>query len=49
MIDSQNLVHRKVKIGILKYKWGPNRDPKSQKGPYRDLVPKIGTLLGSVL
>ena len=26
-----------------------NRDPKSQKGPYRDPVPKIGTLLGSVL
>ena len=25
-----------------------NRDPKSQKGPYRDPVPKIGTLLTSV-
>ena len=24
------------------------RDPKSQKGPYRDPVPKIGTLLGTV-
>ena len=25
-----------------------NRDPKSQKGPYRDLVLKIGTLLDTV-
>ena len=24
------------------------RDPKSQKGPYRDPVPKIGTLFGTV-
>ena len=25
-----------------------NRDPKSQKGPFRDPVPKIGTLWGTV-
>ena len=25
-----------------------NRDPKSKKGLYRDVVPKIGTTLGTV-
>ena len=33
-----------LKIGTLKNNQGPNWDPKSKKGPYRDPVPEIGTL-----
>ena len=38
-----------LKIGTVKCKYGPNRDPKRQKGPYKDPVPIIGTLYVTVI
>ena len=29
-------------------KWGPNGDPKTEKGPHGDRVPQMGTHLGAV-
>ena len=35
-------------MGTLEQKWGPNGDPKTQKGPHGDRVPQMGTHLGAV-
>ena len=36
-------------MGTLEQKWGPNGDPKTEKGPHGDRVPQMGTHLGAVL
>ena len=36
------------KMGTLEQKWGPNGDPKTEKGPHGDRVPQMGTHLGAV-
>ena len=36
------------KMGTLEQKWGPNGDPKTEKGPHGDWVPQMGTHLGAV-
>ena len=46
-VHSVNLA-KTLKIGTLRYKKGPNRDPRIQKVLYRALVPKIGTLFTTV-
>ena len=35
-------------MGTLEQKWGPNGDPKTEKGPHGDRVPQMGTHVGSV-
>ena len=35
-------------MGTLEQKWGPNGDPKTEKGPHGDRVPQMGTHLGAV-
>ena len=35
-------------MGTLELKWGPNGDPKTEKGPHGDRVPQMGTHLGAV-
>ena len=36
-------------MGTLELKWGPNGDPKTEKGPHGDLGPQMGTNVGAVL
>ena len=36
-------------MGTLELKWGPNGDPKTEKGPHGDRVPQMGTHVGTVL
>ena len=36
-------------MGTLEQKWGPNGDPKTEKGPHGDRVPQMGTHVGSVV
>ena len=36
-------------MGTLEQKWGPNGDPKTEKGPHGDRVPQMGTHLGAVI
>ena len=36
------------KMGTLEQKWGPNGDPKTEKGPHGDRVPQMGTHVGTV-
>ena len=36
-------------MGTLEQKWGPNGDPKTEKGPHGDRVPQMGTHLGAVV
>ena len=35
-------------MGTFEQKWGPNGDPKTEKGPHGDRVPQMGTHLGAV-
>ena len=35
-------------MGTLEQKWGPNGDPKTEKGPHGDRVPQMGTHVGTV-
>ena len=35
-------------MGTLELKWGPNGDPKTEKGPHGDRVPQMGTHVGTV-
>ena len=35
-------------MGTLVQKWGPNGDPKTEKGPHGDRVPQMGTHVGAV-
>ena len=35
-------------MGTSEQKWGPNGDPKTEKGPHGDRVPQMGTHLGAV-
>ena len=35
-------------MGTLQQKWGPNGDPKTEKGPHGDRVPQMGTHVGTV-
>ena len=35
-------------MGTLELKWGPNGDPKTEKGPHGDQVPQMGTHVGAV-
>ena len=36
-------------MGTLEQKWGPNGDPKTEKGPHGDRVPQMGTHVGTVV
>ena len=36
-------------MGTLELKWGPNGDPKTEKGPHGDRVPQMGTHVGTVV
>ena len=36
-------------MGTLELKWGPNGDPKTEKGPHGDRVPQMGTHVATVL
>ena len=36
-------------MGTLEQKWGPNVDPKAEKGPHGDPVPQMGTHVATVL
>ena len=36
-------------MGTLNKKWGPNEDPKSEKGPDGDLGPQMGAHVGAML
>ena len=35
-------------MGTLEQKWGPNGDPKTEKGPLGDRVSQMGTHVGTV-
>ena len=35
-------------MGTLELKWGPNGDPKTEKGPHGDRVPQMGTHVATV-
>ena len=35
-------------MGTLEPKWGPNGDPKTEKGPHGDRVPQMGTHVATV-
>ena len=35
-------------MGTLEQKWGPNGDPKTEKGPHGNRVPQMGTHVGAV-
>ena len=35
-------------MGTLEQKWGPNGDPKTEKGPHGDRVPQMGTHVATV-
>ena len=36
-------------MGTLEQKWGPNGNPKTEKGHHGDRVPQMGTHEGAVL
>ena len=35
-------------MGTFEQKWGPNGDPKTEKGPHGDSVPQMGTHVATV-